>query len=329
MTSEQHLSPGAPEVVGTEGWGRRLPDLRWEIDRTALPGVVTAAGVALLSTAVVMSAAHARDGGDLDASTFTGGVLAVLGLLGVAGVTRVLAPDAEPRAALVSWPGAAGAAGLGVMLAVLLDQNDAAFYLGPLLTLAVVAVGFVLTRGPAFLLVAIAALAVLYGKVFDDVLKPDGDGGNTFMTVGAAVVVFVVLVTLAGWTLPATRVLTGIVTGAGGVAALALILQFLQISRLFSTDAPGSGAAPDNPYADDLWAIIGYCALLALFWSACALGTGHVGFRVLVIVVSVIGLPLATYALAIRHPSWWELGLGLGGGVLLLGAIGASRQRAQ
>ena len=328
MTEMSSSSSASPEVVGTDGWGRRFPELRWEIDSAALPAVGTAAGVGLLSTAVVMAAMYARDQGSLDASTFTGGVLAVIGLLGIAVAAHLLVADAERRASLISWPGAAGAGGLGVLLTVLMDQRHGALYAGPILTLAAVALGFLLTRGPAFLLVGIAALAVLYGKLFDDVINPDGDGGNTYMAIGAAVVVFVVLVTLAGWMLPETRVLTGVVTGAGGLAGMAMILQFLQLSRFYTSSVfgEGSGVEAKSPYTNDIWAILGYCALLALFWAACALGTGHVGFRVLVIVVSVIAVPMAAYALVVHHPSWWEVVIGGVGGVLLL-AVGALVRR--
>jgi hypothetical protein len=321
--------------------GPRRPVLA--LDRTLAPGVATALGVALVAAAVVLSAVHSRQGGDLDGSNFTMGVLATLGLLAVAVAAHLLAPAAERAAALVSWPGAAGALAVAVMLMVLIDDDTCSPYAGAVVAVVLSAGGYLVTRAAPFVLGTIAGLALLYAKAFDDLFSVGG-GRNAFMAVGAGVLVFVVVVTAVGWLLPATRVLSGVVVGVGGLVALVAVLVAVTIFRVVTSFASGmvsfgsgsssadgsvergfSGYSPlsrlvhQDPYRNDVWMILLYCALLAVLWAVCALATGHVGFRLLLVADGVLIIPLATYALLASHPTWWEVVCTGVGGLVLLG----------
>jgi hypothetical protein len=307
------------------------------LDPARLPGAATALGVALVSGAVVLASVHARGGGDLDTSNFTMGVLATLGLLGLAVVAHLLVPAAETSAQLTSWPGAAGALGAGAMLAVLINDDDWSPYVAALVVLGLSVGGYLLTRSAPFVLSTIAGLALLYAKAFDDVFDLNGGGDNTFMAIGAGVLVFVVAVTILGWLLPATRVLSGVVIGAGGLGAMVVILVALAAFRAFTAvlstprlsfdDSAGTAYSSEltlsrpDPLHNDVWMVLLYCALLAVLWAAAALATGHVGFRVLLVADGVLVIPLAAAALLAAHPTWWEVVCAALGGLVLLGAL--------
>ncbi|RNL60581.1 hypothetical protein EFK50_19895 [Nocardioides marmoriginsengisoli] len=317
-------------------------------DLSRLPTAATAAGVALVSAAVVVSAMYTRNTGDLDTSNFVMGALSALGLLGFAVVAHLVVPDAERRAGLVSWPGAAGAAGLGVMLSVLISNDDVSIYAGAGLALVLSVAGYLLTRAAPFVLSSLAALVVLYAKLFDDVID-EGDEGSQFIVIGAAVMIFVMVATAAGWLLPATRELTGIVVGIAGLATMAGVLMSLGTIRAMTVafsefrvsgfddetdfaemdDLPGghffSGVGED-PYQNDVYIVLLFCLALALFWFGCALSTGHVGFRLLVAGSAVLIIPIATIALMANRPTWWEVGACALGGLVLIGAAARARR---
>ena len=48
--------------------------------------------------------------------------------------------------------------------------------------------------------------------------------------------------------------------------------------------------------------------------------TGHAGFRLLAVAMPALNVPLATLVLAVDHPTWWGVVLGLAGGAVL-GAV--------
>jgi hypothetical protein len=138
------------------------------------------------------------------------------------------------------------------------------------------------------------------------------------------VVIFVVVVTTLSWLLlPSMRVLAGVTVGAvalyaNGSSLFFPFYYFIGDSSAFAEDSSG------NPFRDDAYALLGYTSLLILFWAACAIGSGHVGFRVLIVAAAAMVVPTALSMLAPRHPSWWQLGLGgLGGLALLLAALRA------
>jgi hypothetical protein len=205
------------------------------LDLAQLPSVATAFGVALVSATVVLSTFYARIDGSLDKSTYTMGVLATLGLLGVAIGGHWLVPDAERRATLVSWPGTAGTIGAGLMIAVLVDDGTWSAYLGALVVLVLSVAGYVVAQAAPFVLSAIAGLGVLYIQVFSDAIDLDGDGKNIFIIIGAAILVFVAAVTAFGWLLPKTRVLSSVVVGIGAIFAFSGVFQGMVVFGAFSS----------------------------------------------------------------------------------------------
>lgn len=322
------------------------------IDLTRLPSVATALGVSLLSAAVVMSSIYSRMRDDkLDASNFTMGVLATLALLAVAAAAQVMVSDPVRKEMLVSWPGAFGAGGVGFMLATLITKDNVAEHVAPLAALAIAIVGYLLVRSTPFVLVALGSLALLYARIFDDIfdLNTDGDAGkNVFMLIGAGILFFVVGATALGWLLPQTRIVTGVVTGIGGLAGMVVLLAAVTAFRTvavafsggFGSSDSGSGSSGDfgfggdsappaelhsfsyhDPYKNDVYMILLYCAALALIWAVASLQTGHVGFRLLVLATAIIVVPLASFAVITHHPTWWEVvTAGIGG--LILAVLG-------
>lgn len=321
----------------------RRPAIDVTMDWSQLPAAATALGVSLVGATAAMGALYARVRDDLDGSNFTMGVLATLGLLAYAAVGLWQASPSERRAPVVSWPGAAGALSAGLMLAVLVDDDKLSIYLGGGMVVALSVAGYVLTRSAPFVLSAISGLGLLYAQGFDDVISPSGDGDNTFMVVGAAIVVFVVAVTAAGWLLPETRVLSGVVVGAAGVFAITTLFEVMTVfGAVMTAGASFSGSASStsdgsierfdvvrhNPYENDVYVILLCCAVLALLWIACSLASGHVGFRVLVAITAVMSVPPATLVLSVSHPTWWEVvTCALGALVLLAAALLAVRGR--
>ncbi|MFL6059744.1 MAG: hypothetical protein ACJ72E_00835 [Marmoricola sp.] len=340
MTSppESPFTPPLPastssETIGREQRPSRLPSLPVlrlhldaRIDLSRVPAAATALGVALLSAAVVVSAVNTRAHHHLDGSNFTMGLLATAALLGIAIAAGTSAPRGEERASLVSWPGSAGVVGLALMAGVGLDEHPGSYYLTGAVALVLAAGAYAVTKAPAFTLAAIAGAALLYGRGFDDLVDTgggsaygfvDGDKGtNTFMIIGAAIVGFVVVATAVCWVLlPATRVMNGIVIGGAGVAGLYQLFTFLALNRDLSAGSFGDESS--TALVNDIWAVLGYSVGLAVFWLLCSMISGQVGFRVLALVVTVFAVPAAAYALAVHHPTWWEVVACAGGGTVL------------
>ncbi|MFL6059743.1 MAG: hypothetical protein ACJ72E_00830 [Marmoricola sp.] len=348
--------PVAPPPVPPTG----SSPLMLTVDLSRLPSVATALGVSFLSAAIVMSATYSRrQDNHLDASNFTMGVLATLALLGIAAAAQVIIADPVRKEMLVSWPGAFGASGVGFMLATLITKDKVAEHVAPLAALAIAILGYLLIRSTPFVLVALASSALLYARIFDDLfnLNTGGDSGNNvFMLIGAGVLVFVVAATAIGWLLPATRIVTGVVTGIGGLAGMVVLLiavtAFRSLTIAFSSGFASSGSGFSSsdgsssdfgsssdvpfsqftknpihdPYKNDVYMILLYCAALAAIWVVASLQTGHVGFRLLVLATAIIIVPLASFAVITEHPTWWEVVSAAVGG-LILGALGLGAVR--
>ncbi|HET6153957.1 MAG TPA: hypothetical protein VFE15_13470 [Marmoricola sp.] len=355
MNQPPENTPGA-EIIG--GPVRPVPPARpspFAFDRDAaalqVPRVITAIGVGLISAAVVTGAVYSREHHDLDVSNFTMGVIGVVGLFAVAAFARLLIPRAEEDSNLVSWPGTAAALGTALLLSVLITNDNASQYTATLVLVALSALGYAATKAAPFVLAGILGTAGFYAKAFDDVFNTDGNGHNTFMLIGAGVLVFVIVLTLAGCLLPETRILIGVVVGAGGAVAIGVVLEALifaksiasygfglsgSVSDLGSSSSdsglpggidihPGGVVHHSNPYTNDAYMVLLYCLVLAVFWAACAAVTGHVGFRILVVAIVVLSIPMATFALTAHHPTWWEVAFGILGGLALLGAAVRTR----
>ncbi|KRF12447.1 hypothetical protein ASG90_15905 [Nocardioides sp. Soil797] len=349
---------GAGTTTPPDGSSRAIAFPR--VGRSAGPlqldTLLVALGAALVSATVVLSALYSRGGlaldasmqpgaghqdNDLDWSNFSLGIVATLGLLGVAVAAWFLVRDPDRRLNLFAWPGALGALGAGVMLGVAMDDADATPYAVGALVLALSAVGFWLSRRAPFVLTAIVGLGFLYTKLFGDAVDPDGDGDNLMMIIAFAVFVFAIAVTVAGWFFP-TRDLSSIVVGGIAGYGLGLLLLAISVMRLIQgifgdlsvqlDEAGGDTPKPkaETPFDNDVWVILVLAALLIAVWAACWWVTGHVGYRVLILATVTSVVPSATLALASEHPSWWGLAVGVVGGAVLvlvglrsLGRVGA------
>jgi hypothetical protein len=302
---------------------------RLDVDRPTV-----ALGVALLSTAVVLSTFYTRFKDHLDGSNYVVGLVATAGLLAIAAaaVAGLVVPrESDTTTDLVAWPGAFGALGVGLMIGVGLDDSAATEYVAGLAVLLISVAGYVLVRRAPFVVTAIVGFFVVYAQLLDDVIGfgDDDDVGAIWLAVALAV--FAVLVTAAGWLLP-TRALSGVVAGAVTVVGFASLTGVLVIASTLQAvldpmfDTSGSyadyqGGSRLGSYDNDTWVILVLALLLMIGWAACAAVTRHVGFRILVVAMAVSVTPLATVVLRAEHPTWWGVVLGAVGGGLLLSVM--------
>ncbi|MCW2794300.1 MAG: hypothetical protein JWO76_3398 [Nocardioides sp.] len=296
--------------------------------------VLVAVGVALVATVAVLSAFYSRQRQDLDWSNYTMGLLATLGLLGVAAVGWLYARDRDASTDLVAWPGAFGAVSAGLMIGVALDDSDATTYVAGLAVVALSAGGYLLVRRDAFVTTAIAGLFVTYLQLCDDLFDLGDGGDNVAMAISALLLVFTVVVTVAGWWLP-SRVLSGVLVGIVAVVGNAVVLYALGVVATFQAafsgleNGGGVEAKRFEGYDNDVWVILVFALLLIAGWGVAAYLTGHVGFRLLIVAMSVSVVPIATLALAVRHPTWWEVVAGGLGGLLLVAVALSAHDRSR
>jgi hypothetical protein len=94
----------------------------------------------------------------------------------------------------------------------------------------------------------------------------------------------------------------------------------------YDEDVSGSmfGYGDENPLKNFAWWMLGFALVQWLFWAACHRLTGHVGFRVLVLVGMVSTLPIALQMLMVEETLWWEAGLAVAG----ISVLGFARWRA-
>lgn len=298
---------------------------------------LVALGAGLLATTVALSTLYSRDRPHLDWSNYAVGVAATLGLLAIAalaagGSSRVRAGRTSDAAA---WPGAVGAVSAGLMVSVGLDDHAVTPYLAGAVVLAVSAAGWLATWRDPYVVSAILGLFLLVGSAYDDLVGVDG--GDRLWPSALALALFAVVVTVVGWRLPA-RAVAGVTAGAIAALGLAALSGLLAITGLlaaafsaFDSDfgdasAPALGVSVgiDDPFGDvraDTWITLALALALVLFWTLCAMLTGAMGFRILVVATAVSVTPLATVALRVDHPTWWGVVLGAAGGIVLLGAL--------
>jgi hypothetical protein len=297
-------------------------------------------GVALLSTAVVLSAYYTRLKDHLDGSNYVVGLVATVGLLGIAAaalVGVVVPRDADATTDLVAWPGAFGALGVGLMIGVGLDDAAATEYVAGVAVLLISVAGYLLVQRAPFVVTAIVGFFVVYAQLLDDVVGFGDDDDIGAIWIAVALTVFAVLVTGAGWLLP-TRALSGVVAGAVTVVGFASLTGVLAVASTFQAAlapmmaqrdyADYDGGSGLGSYDNDTWVILALALLLMVGWAACAALTGHVGFRLLVVAMAVSVTPLATVVLRADHPTWWGVVLGAVGGALLVYVLVRSSGRS-
>lgn len=225
------------------------------------------------------------------------------------------------------------------MVGVLMDDHTLTGYVAGGAVVAVSSAGYyLLVRRGAFVVSTVLGLLVVYAAVFDDIVGADLDGDNPGVLVGAAVLVFAVMVTIAGWFLPETQVLSAAVAGAIAVVSNAGVLAGLAVVATFTrafgggfTEFEGEGngyaSEPDgnlDPYNNDAWLVLVFSLLLVAGWAYLTWRTGHVVFPLLMATMCATVIPLVTAVIAVEHPTWWEVVVGLvGGGVLLLAGFRA------
>jgi hypothetical protein len=287
-----------------------------------LDRVLIAVGVAFVWAAVWISTSRARGQGDIDWSNYLMGIAGTLGLIGVAVAAYFLVTDLPLRSNLMAWPGAVGAIAAGQMVGVAMDDSDATVYVLGLVIAGLSAGGYYLTRRGVFLVSGLAGLAALYVQLYDDLLGFDDiDGDNFAMTIAAVIAFYTVAVTAAGWFLPATRDLTGVLAGIVSVVGFSLTMIALSlvgvVSGFFASFDDSRRPKREDTWDNDVWVILLIAALLCAGWAWCAWQSGHMGYRLLIIAMVVSIVPFSTLALAVQHPTWWELVVGLMGAAAL------------
>ncbi|WP_322937384.1 hypothetical protein [Nocardioides bizhenqiangii] len=310
-----------------------------------------AIGVGLLAAAIALSATRSRADGDLDWSNYSVGLgaTAVLVLVALAATvlgrghatdtratgsgTRALSANGRGREELVTWPGAIGVLGVGAMLVVGLEEMDGsedwlAYLVGGVVVLLSV-VGFVAVRRGAFVVTAILGLGIAYIQLADDVISDIGDDDDQAIIAAATIAVFVLAVTAVGWLLR-TRAISGVVAGVIGLVGFNIVLIALVVVRAigeffgefgmggFDSD---SGISSNSDYDNDVYIILAMAAVLTLLWALAAALDGNPGFTVLAIAMPATLVPMATFVLAVEHPTWWGVGLA-GVGAVLLALVG-------
>ena len=300
-----------------------------------------AIGVGLLAAAIVLSATRSRADGDLDWSNYSVGLGSTAALLLFALAAMLLGRDrsrvadgdidsrnGRGREELVTWPGSIGILGVGLMLAVGLEDVDGSEdwlpYLVGGVVVALSVVGYAAVRRGAFVVTAILGLGLAYIQLADDVLVDIGDRDDQVIIVAATIAVFVLGVTALGWLLRA-RAIAGVVAGVIGVIGLNIVLLALVVVRAvgdffgeLGMDGVGSGRGSRGPdYDNDVYVILAIAAVLTVLWALAASLDGNPGFTVLAIAMPATMVPMATFVLAVEHPTWWGVALAAVGAVLL------------
>lgn len=340
-----------------------------EAETAGITGALAAIGSGLLGAGIVVSSFRAREGEDLDWSVYASGLCALAGLLGLSLVVAFLARRGGrlgARGDLITWPGVVGILGLGLALPVGLEDTDLD---GELLyvvggTIAVLSLAwYAIARRPAFAVTTVLGLGIVYAEAFHQVFSDSIEGDEAAQWVALGVTAFVVVVTLVGWLLP-SRTITGVAVGVVGVvgigASLLGMLVMRTIAGIFSgpgmagmadmllgmggltgsEELPGSGEDPGSAgltawsaipadYETDVAVVLAYAAGLTLLWAVAAIVSNHSGFKILAIAMLATAVPLGTMVLAVEHPTWWVVGLGGAGAVVLLAALPLVRRRGR
>ncbi|WP_436701071.1 hypothetical protein [Nocardioides sp. BYT-33-1] len=344
-TDDRGAGDAPPPPTGTGHPDPSGPDFPTRVTRAGTAGGVVALGTGLLGAAVVIAAVRARGDGELDWSTYGVGLgaTAVLFVIAVLGALADRRAGGRARQEVVTWPGVVGIGATALMIGVGINRDDdwVAYLIGG--TMAVLgAIGYLAARRAAFVVVAIAGLALVYGVAFDGVVSDSVGDGHPQVTAAVLVAVFVVVVTLLGWALP-SRAVSGVAVGAFGLVGFLGILASFAVMRFFAgvlggmstmLDREGGGVttvlgAGGGFPESDVWWVVVLGGVLAVLWALAAAVSDHSGFSLLAIAMLALGAPLASVALAAEHPTWWAAIAAAAGGILLLGSVALARLRGR
>lgn len=164
-------------------------------------------------------------------------------------------------------------------------------------------------------------LFVIAGLLLDELGGVyDVDGLTRTVPVAAALVGFAGIVSAASWWLRA-RVAVGLTVGALTVATFEQVATAQALTN--STDAMQYSHRAGPPPVDAQSAIIlGLAVLLVLGWTWCALVTGHLGYRILVIAMALTVLPSLVLAMTYDSADWWTPAVGTGAVLVVLALRG-------
>ncbi len=304
-------------------------------DRPGIGLLPIALGVGLVAAAIVISTTRSRADGDLDWSNYGVGLGATAVLLLVA-LAALAARSERGRDDLVAWPGSIGILGVGAMIGVGLEDVDGsedwlAYLIGGVIVLLSVA-GYAAVRRGAFVVTAILGLGIAYLQFSEDVIADIGDDDDGAIIAAVTIAVFVLAITAGGWLLR-TRALSGVVAGVIGLVGLNAVLAVLGISQVIASvfggpmfDMDGESGAPMTGFSfsdsapdfdNDVYVVLAVAAVLTLLWAFAASVNGNPGFAVLAIAMPATVVPMATFVLVVEHPTWWGVGFGAAGAVLL------------
>lgn len=323
------------------GAGTAEPEHPHRATKAGPTAAIVALGTGLLAAAVVIGAFRSRSDDDLDWSNFgvAVGATAVLLVIAILGALSARRSGGRAREEVVTWPGAVGILALALVIGVGIDDDSSwVGYLigGTIVVLA--ALGYLAARRPAFAVVAILGLGLLYLVAFGDLVAEHLGDGHLGVTAALVLLVFVVAVTLVGWALP-SRALTGVAVGVVGAVGLTGIMAAYVAARYFleffggmsgfgDFEEAGGDPIPGTGFQEsDVWWVLALSAALVVLWALAAAITNHSGFTILAIALPTTVVPLASAALAAEHPTWWAAILAAGGGVLLLGGWFLARLR--
>ncbi|WP_235734630.1 hypothetical protein [Nocardioides alcanivorans] len=309
------------------------------VRRTPPDAAIVAFAVTALLTAVSISALWSRadDSGDLDWSVYLFGIVATVALLLGALLPWRLVGDPERRATLMSWPGAAAALAVGVMVGVGMDDADNVVYVVGGLIVLISVVGHLVVPRPAFVTSGLLGLLMLWAEGLGDVFDLEDDSNamsdNGGMILATALLVLTVLVTLLGRRFLPSGDFAGVLMGAFAVAinlvTAALLGVFGFLTMAFSGLGDEEEVAPDDVFTNDYWVMLICGVVLILFWLTLHARGGHEGYRVLGLVLAPLQVPLIAFLVGAEHPSIWiavALVLGVAAlGVALASALGLLR----
>jgi hypothetical protein len=318
--------------------------------RPGAVGALTALGVGMLATAIVISSLRSREDGNLDWSNYAVGLGATAALLLVAIMVSMVVRRRDNRLGreeLVTWPGTIGILGVAAMFSIAVEEEGwfediYGYVLGGIIA-ALAAIGFIAGRRAAFVVLTVFGLGIVYFNAFEDLFGDVGDSDDTAVVAAIGVAVFVVGATVLGWLLP-TRATSGAAVAVFGVVSFSVIMGILLVSQVF-TPLIGSfgmfseemGAQGGDPFAEpkapdfdtDVWIIYALALGLTLLWALAAARTGHSGFTLSAIAMPAIVVPMGMFVLAVEHPTWWGVTVAAVGAVLLVGAGLLGRTRAR